>query len=360
MHSIIDLRSDTLTIPSKDMLAAIFEASLGDDGYNEDYSTNSLQTFCADYFCKEAALFMPSGTMSNQVAIRCWTQPGDEIILDDTYHINYFEAGTTVDLGKVHLNLCRTSDGIIRTNDLLDAIENKHRSTLSSHSTLLCLENTINTLSGKIYPLENMRDIYICAKKNNINVHLDGARLLNACAALNIHASEYSRYADSLTICFSKGLGAPFGSILMGKKEFIHTARKYRKWYGGGLHQSGLMASAALFSMKNNISRLNQDHENALELARILQFCPGIKINTESVETNIVMFDISETGMNSADFIDALKKETGILLYSWSRYKVRAVTSLNVSLSDIIIAGNKIKKFFHRRINQFPNRCLHA
>ena len=360
MHSIIDLRSDTLTIPTKDMLSSMREGSLGDDGYGEDCSTNSLQTFCADYFCKEAALFMSSGTMSNQVAIRCWTQPGDEIILDNTYHINYFEAGATVDLGKVYLNLCHTKDGIIREHDLLAAIENKHRSSLSSYPTLLCLENTINTLSGKIYPLDDMRNIYACAKENNLNVHLDGARLLNACASLNIHASEYSHYADSLTICFSKGLGAPFGSMLMGTKEFIEKAKKYRKWYGGGLHQSGPMASAALFAMQNNISRLKKDHEKALELARFLQFCPGIKINMQLVETNIVMIDISETKMHSTDFTDALRKETGVILYSWNPHMVRAVTSMNVSHSDVLTAGKQIQKFLYNRFRQFSKRCLHG
>jgi len=360
VHSIIDLRSDTLTKPSDDMRSAMYNASSGDDSYGEDELTNFLETFCANYFCKEAALFMASGTMSNQVAIRCWTQPGDEIILDDTYHINYFEAGTTVDLGKVHLNLCHTSDGIIRENDVLNALENKHRSALSSNVTLLCLENTINTLSGKIYPLEDMKHVYICAKKNNINVHLDGARLLNACAALNIDASEYSHYADSLTICFSKGLGAPFGSMLIGTKAFIDKARKYRKWYGGGLHQSGFMAAAALFAIQNNISKLSEDHKKALELARILQSSCGIKVKLKDIETNIVMFDISETGMNSDVFASELKNEVGVILYPWSRHTMRAVTSLNVSLADVIEAGKRIKIFLNNYMNKFSERHHYA
>lgn len=344
----IDLRSDTLTKPCGEMQEAIRGACIGDESYDENETVYSLEQFCTNYFKKEAAIFTPSGTMSNQIAIRCWTSPGDEIILDQSYHINYFEAGMTADLAKVHLNTCHNQDGLISESTLLQTIQNKHRSTLSSHPTLLCIENTINTLGGKIYPLDEMRESYHAAKKYNLNVHLDGARLMNACVASNTLASEYSRYTDSVAICFSKGLGAPFGSMLMGSKEFISQAKKYRKWYGGGLHQSGFMAAAALFAIQNNVSRLSQDHKNAKIFATILSSSPFIDIDRKSVETNIVMIDIKKINVSSWNFVESLEQDENVRLYPWSHNLIRAVTHLDLTSSQVAEAAYRVKSHIEK------------
>lgn len=339
---IIDLRSDTVTKPCKGMLDAMAQASSGDEGYYEDDSTLELESYCAQLFGKEAALFMISGTMSNQVAIRCYTQPGDEIILDKSYHINYFEAGPTVDLGHVYLNLCHTTDGLMRVIDIEKALIDKSRSEIGNEAKLICLENTINTFSGKIYPFEEIQKIFEFSRKYNLAVHLDGARLLNACATTKIAPRNYAQYTDSLTICFSKGLGAPFGSILMSTTQIIEKARKYRKWYGGGLHQSGYMAAAALYAIKNNCLQLEEDNHNAKLLANLLQQ-DSLGIDVPIVDTNIVMLNLERLGIKSNDFLPIALAQS-ISLYRWSLYCVRAVTHKGITTHDIYCAADTLKK----------------
>lgn len=331
---LIDLRSDTVTKPTSAMLNAIMHSSSGDHGYYEDEITLELENFCAVLFKKQAALFMPSGTMSNQIAIRCWTQPGDEIILDQSYHINYFEAGPTTDLGKVYLNLTSSKDGIMRPKHIKQALNNKSRSEISNEAKLICLENTINTFGGKIYPIYELKKIFEFSNQHNLFIHLDGARLLNACAASGILPSEYSQYVDSLTICFSKGLGAPYGSILMGSHEFIRKAKKYCKWYGGGLHQSGYMAAAALYAITHNQNQLQHDNENAKLLAKLLSKNDYYSVYPKNVETNIVMLHLNKLGLTSDYFLNIVKNYN-ILLYPWSKYTVRAVTHLGISKENI-------------------------
>ncbi|TAK72686.1 MAG: aminotransferase class I/II-fold pyridoxal phosphate-dependent enzyme [Gammaproteobacteria bacterium] len=331
---IIDLRSDTVTKPDDAMRGVIMNAIVGDHGYEEDETTLELEKYCANLFNKEAALFMPSGTMSNQIAIRCYTNPGDEIILDASYHINYFEAGPTVDLGKVYLNLCNTDDGVLRISDIEKAFLNKHRSALYNYPTLICLENTINTYGGKIFPFEILKEIFEYSRDQQLPIHIDGARILNACAATGIAPQAYAAYCDSITICFSKGLGAPFGSILMGTQSLIANANKFRKWYGGGMHQSGFMAAAALHAIKHNISSLALDNNHAKLLALLLKDNHFLNVSPENVDTNIVMLDTSRLKVEAVDFIQMAKKE-GLLLYPWSKYMARAVTHKNIDEIDI-------------------------
>jgi threonine aldolase len=333
-NKLIDLRSDTVTLANEEMRAAIYTAKIGDHNYDEDETTLELEAYCADLFGVEAALFMVSGTMSNQIALRCFTKPGEEVILDSSYHIHYFEAGPTVDLAKVHLNLCSTKDGVLRVEDISQAFNNKHRSAYYSIPTLVCLENTINAYGGRIFPLAELMDVYHFCKQKKLNVHLDGARLLNACAATGISPSKYAKLSDSLTICFSKGLGAPFGSILMGSRSFIDEAAKYKKWYGGGMHQSGFMAAAALYAIKHNTSRLADDNHNAKRLAYLLSESILPTLKADDVQTNIVIFDVTALNVSAKEFV-ALARNYNILLYPWGESHVRAVTHLNITENDI-------------------------
>jgi threonine aldolase len=340
---IIDLRSDTLTKPSDAMWEYMRLASVGDASYEEDESTSELENYCADLFQKPAALFMASGTMSNQVALRCHTLPGDEVITDSSYHINYFEGWNTADLAKVHLNSCNTDNGILTVADILFSLENRARSQVTNYPTLICLENTINAFGGKIFPLNEMKAIYEFSRQANLKTHLDGARLLNACIATDISPATYAGYCDSLCVCFSKGLGAPFGSILMGESDFIQKAKKYRKWYGGGLHQSGIMAAAALFSIKNNVERLRKDHENAKIFAENIESNNCFRINLKEVQTNIVKMELIRKEINIEEFLLRVKKE-GVNLYRWDNKTIRAVFHLNVNDNDALRAAEIINK----------------
>ncbi len=338
MNKMIDLRSDTVTLPCDTMLKMMCEAKLGDDFYKDDQSTNDLEHYCADFFGKEAALFMSTGTLANQIAIRSHTVPGDDVIIDATYHINYYESASTADLAKVALNTVRSPNGILDINCVEDAISSKNRSSVSNHVSLICVENTINHHAGKIFPLDVLKKLYNFALEKKIKVHLDGARLLNACVATGISVKAYTENTDSLMVSFNKGLGAPFGAILLGTKEFIHKAQKYRKWYGGGLHQSGLMASTALFALKNNIKQLTVDHRNARILAKQLSGYREFTLVTQEIDTNIIMFSMHKIGMSSIDFVN-MAKAAGVLLYPWDRYTVRAVTHKNVTENDIFLAA---------------------
>lgn len=339
---VIDLRSDTVTKPTPAMLEAVRNATFGDHGYLEDETTLELEGECANLFSKEAALFLPSGTMANQVALRCHTIPGDEIILEHNYHINYFEAGPTADLAKVYPNVIITNDGILRAEDIEEALFNKSRTKVGSQAKLVCLENTINSCGGRIFPLETMAQVFALTRQAELAVHLDGARILNACAATGIEPSSYACYTDSLTLCFSKGLGAPFGSILIGTRELIEKARRYCKWYGGGMHQSGFMAAAALHALRHHRHQLACDNRHAKYLAELLAGLNLLGIDPAGVETNIVLMDTQQMSVSSTAFSE-LAKAKGVLLYPWSRTIVRAVTHRDVTHPDIEEAGRRLR-----------------
>ena len=211
MEKKYDFRSDTCTLPTKEMRKAIYEAEIGDQGYGEDIATNKLEEYCAKLFNKEAAVFMCSGTMSDQVALRCWTESGDEVIIDESYHINYFQGAQSIDLGKVILNITKTKDGIIRVKDIKERLNSRMHDNTFTKTKLLSLENTINTHGGKVFPIEVLREDYEFCKEKGIKVHIDGERIMNACIATGLKPSEYAQYADTITISFSKGLGGPFG-----------------------------------------------------------------------------------------------------------------------------------------------------
>lgn len=342
MEKKYDFRSDTCTLPTKEMRKAIYEAEIGDQGYGEDIATNKLEEYCAKLFNKEAAVFMCSGTMSDQVALRCWTESGDEVIIDESYHINYFQGAQSIDLGKVILNITKTKDGIIRVKDIKERLNSRMHDNTFTKTKLLSLENTINTHGGKVFPIEVLREDYEFCKGKGIKVHIDGERIMNACIATGLKPSEYAQYADTITMSFSKGLGGPFGSIIMGDKETMEKARKYRRWYGGHLHQSGFMAAAAYYAVTHNVERLQEDHNNAKLLANMVSKHTN-KIIVNKPETNIVMMDIKNLNIKAVEFVDKCK-ERGVLLFPYGEYIVRAITCLNVNEEDTVEAASIINE----------------
>lgn len=337
---LIDLRSDTLTRPSPGMIQAMARAEVGDDAYGEDRHVLELQEYCADYFGKPAALFMPSGTMSNQVAVRSFTRPGDEVICDVSYHLNFFESAQVADLGRAVLNPINTPDGILTVEALENAIDSKARwNSAYALPGLVWIENSISAHGGSIFPIDTLKEIHAWCRKAEIPIFIDGARIINAGIAAKIHPAKYAALADALTMCFSKGLGAPFGSILVGNKDFISRARPYRKWFGGGLHQSGFMAAAALYAIQNNFKRLADDHENAATFAQIL--AEEQRLLVRKVETNMVLFDVTRLNVAADEFV-RLAAIAGVLLMAWRTDEVRAVTSSNVNRQQIIEAGQRL------------------
>jgi threonine aldolase len=344
----IDLRSDTVTKPCDQMLKIISNTIVGDDYYKEDEVTNELESYSASYFGTEDALFMITGTMANQVAIRCNTSPGDELLTDSFSHIVYYCSGAVADLAKISLKLINTKNGILTLEDILQSELLRFRSDLTSSTKLIWLENSIGHYGGRIYPIEELKRISEFSKKNNIKIHLDGARLLNACIAINVSPKEYIKYTDSAIFSFSKALGAPAGSILLGTKEFIKKARLYQKWYGGGLHQSGILASACLFAIKNNVDYIQKDHNNAKLLAELsvknLKESENI-VDINSIETNIVMFYTKHLNAPVNKIIDMAKSDK-VFLYRLSDNIIRAVTHKDIGEEDITRAASVINNIF--------------
>jgi len=340
MDYIVDLRSDTVTKPSKQMRQAMADAKVGDDVFRDDPTVNSLQDKVADLLGKETSLFVPSGTMANLIAILTHTQPGDEVIMETESHTFNYEVGGAAALAGVQINSLIGDRGILEKEQVEHAIrmDNVH----IPQTKLICLENSHNRGSGAIYPLKKIQAISELAKERKLKMHLDGARLFNASVASGIEVREYAKYFDSLMFCFSKGLGAPVGSILAGSKEFIDKAHRYRKMLGGGMRQVGILAAAALYALENNIERLAEDHLHAKKIANALAKIERFQINANHVETNIVVFDVKNSGLTVDEVVEKMA-EKGILLVPFGATLVRAVTSLQVTREDI----EKTIQIFH-------------
>ncbi len=337
----IDLRSDTVTQPTSAMRKAMVEAEVGDDVYGEDPTVNALQEKVANLLGKERALFVPSGTMANQLAIRSQTQPGDEVIIEATSHSFNFEGGGGAALSGIQFHCLKGERGILEPQQIEEAIrpEDHHYPV----TRLICLENTHNRAGGSIFPLEKMRGIYQLAKSRGLWVHLDGARLWNASVATGIKPAVFAQYADSVSVCLSKGLGAPVGSLIAGSKGLIDRAHRFRKMFGGGMRQAGIIAAAGIYALDHHIERLQEDHQNAKRLAMGLKEIKGVSINPEDVETNIVIFDISQTGITASQLAEAMKRE-GILIHPIGKTQVRLVTHLDVSREEVEVALTAFKK----------------
>ncbi|MBW1981095.1 MAG: low-specificity L-threonine aldolase [Deltaproteobacteria bacterium] len=339
----IDLRSDTVTRPQQAMRQAMAAAEVGDDVFGEDPTVNLLQERMAALLGKEAGLFLPSGTMANQVAIKSHIQPGDEVIIDDNAHIFFYECGATAVISGGQFRCLPGNRGILSAESVAAAIRppDIHHPV----SRLVCLENSHNRGGGSIYPKEELRAIYQTAREHGLAVHLDGARLFNAAQASGIEPAALANYADSVCVSLSKGLGAPAGSVLCGSVSFIDRARKIRKMLGGGMRQVGILAAAGLYALDHNLQRLSEDHQKAKQLAAGLSRLPGIQLEEEAVVTNIVMFDVTETGLSAADFVEKIAAQ-GVLMIPFGPRTVRAVTHLDVSSADIEAALTIMQHLF--------------
>jgi threonine aldolase len=343
MKDFIDLRSDTVTQPTPAMRKVMAEAEVGDDVFGEDPTVNALQEKVALLLGKEAALFVPSGTMANQLSIKSHTQPGDEVIIEASSHPYNFEGGAGAALSGIQFQCLKGSRGI------LDAFQIEENIRPADHhfavTRLICLENTHNRGGGSIYPLDKMAEIYRMAKSKELSVHLDGARLWNASVATGIKPKEYARWADSVSVCLSKGLGAPIGSLVAGSKEFIDRVHRFRKMFGGGMRQVGIIAAAGTYALDHHIERLREDHQNAKRLAVGLKEFKGVSIDPKHVETNIVIFDVANTGMTALQVAEAMKKES-VLVHAFGKTQIRLVTHLDVTAENIEKALKTLGKVF--------------
>ena len=346
-ESFLDLRSDTVTRPTPAMRAAMHAAEVGDDVFFEDPTINRLQERVAALLGKEAALFVPSGTMSNQICVRAHTQPGDELLCDVRCHIYNSEAGGPA----VHSGVtCRTIEG---DHGILDVtqLEGKVRPD-DEHlvrTRLVCLENTHNSGGGKVYPLEKIQAIGEWAHTHGLAMHLDGARLWNAVVASGIPASTWTAPFDSVSVCFSKGLGAPVGSALAGPRDFVARGRRLRKLFGGGMRQAGVLAAAALYALEHHVERLAEDHKNAQVIAGAIADTPGLRLDPPEVETNLIWFHV-DPDLSTAKELAAALRARGVLIYAAGSQTMRACTHLDVSTEQAARVADVIRQTARRLV----------
>jgi threonine aldolase len=329
---VIDLRSDTVTKPTEEMRQAMYRAEVGDDVYRDDPTVNRLEELVAREMGKEAALFVASGTMANQVAVMTHTKRGDEIILGEKSHIYVNEVGGIAYLAGVQAALVTETEGVMDARVVEQRIrsENIHY----PKTSLICVENTHNMAGGRVVPLSAMKEIYDVGKKHGIPVHLDGARIYNAAAYLGVEAREIAKYCDSVNVCLSKGLCAPVGSVLAGSREFIERARKFRKMLGGGMRQAGILAAAGIIAIEKMSKRLKDDHDNALLLAKGLNSLEGVSVDVDRVQTNLIMVDFGGTGLNGMQVAERLK-QSGILINGSSSSVVRFAVHYYITPDDV-------------------------
>lgn len=340
MKKIIDLRSDTVTKPSEAMRKAMYEAEVGDDVYKEDPTANELEKYAAELLGKEAALFVPSGVMGNQICLNVLTQPGDEVICEKDAHIFQYESGSPAALSGVQLSLVEGKRGIF-TPEEIEPLIRPASAYYMARTKVIEVENTHNRAGGTINPIENIEAISKLAKKYNLFTHLDGARIWNASVETSVTPAKYASYFDSISCCLSKGLGAPIGSIIAGDKDFIEQAFRVRKAWGGGMRQIGIIAAAGLYALKNNIPRLVEDHEKAKLLAKNIAAMDSVSIDIKSVETNILMFSPNK---KTVEQVLVECKEKGLLLSTGSVGVIRAVTHMDVSFEDIEAAKEILER----------------
>ena len=330
--AIIDLRSDTVTKPSAEMRRAMAEAEVGDDVYLEDPTVNRLQERAAEIFGREAALFLPSGSMGNLIAIKIHTHHGNEVICEERGHIYNYEMAAMSFVGGVLARPISTEDGILHWDQVKSAIRPKIY--YRAQTALISLENSHNLAGGTVYPKDVADEICDGAHEMGIPVHLDGARVFNAATYLKRPVREITAKFDSVQFCVSKGLGAPVGSLLVGTRDFIEQARIYRKVFGGGMRQVGVLAAAGLIALEKGPLRLEEDHRNARHLAEGLAAIPGVKIDPKKVQTNILVFDVSGTGLDANDIAKQLASE-GVLAGAFSSTVMRMCTHLDVNRAQI-------------------------
>ncbi|MDY7229250.1 low-specificity L-threonine aldolase [Hyalangium rubrum] len=325
----IDFRSDTVTKPTPAMRRAMAEAEVGDDVYGEDPTVNRLEERVAERLGLEAALFVPSGTQANQIAMGLHCRPGDEVITELGSHIVQYEGGALSALWGIQPQGLPGAHGLLTPEQVAAAVrsENIH----APRSKLLSLENTHNRGGGTVWPLERFRAVVEVARKAGLAVHLDGARLFNAQVATGTPASSWAKLTDTTSVCFSKGLGAPVGSALAGSKALIQEARRLRKRLGGGMRQAGLLAAGALHALEHHVERLAEDHAHARRLAAGLSELPGVKVEAARVETNILLVEFARPSGEMASRLNAL----GVLVNAFGPYTIRLVCHMDVSAADV-------------------------
>jgi threonine aldolase len=341
----IDLRSDTVTRPTKAMRAAMAEAEVGDDVIDIDPTAERLQQLTAELLGKEAAIFMPSGSMTNQIAVRLHCRPGDEFLCESGCHIYNYEQGAFAQLSGVVARTVEGEHGVLQLAQLEDLIrpQNDHL----VRTRLVCLENTHNRGAGRVQPYPVVEAITGWAQSHGLRTHLDGARLFNAVASTGIAAEQWAKHFDTVSVCFSKGLGAPVGSALAGPRDLIREARRHRKLFGGGMRQVGVIAAGALFALEHHRDRLAEDHANARILAEAIRNSPGLKLVPDLVESNMVIFAVDPALGSATDFMAALQ-QAGVLMLSISPAKIRAVTHLDVDSKQVRKAGEIIRQCAER------------
>jgi threonine aldolase len=330
MADVVELRSDTFTKPTREMRHAMARAEVGDDVWGEDPTANALQEQCAQLFGKEAGLFVPSGSMGNEIAIKALSNPGEEVIVEATSHVIEAEVGAPATISQVILRALTATRGVFDLDELAAAIRPPSR--FFTHTSVLCLENTHQASGGVVVPLDAFRGMVKVARERTVKVHLDGARIFNASVASGVHVREYAAEVDTLSFCFSKGLGAPIGSMLLGPTELIDRGRRVRKMLGGGMRQVGVICAAAKVALETGVERLAEDHANARRLAEgIAESWPG-GVDPAAVETNILYVD---TGDRDAEETAGALKDRGVLVGPMGARRLRLVTHRDVDAAGI-------------------------
>jgi threonine aldolase len=343
MGTVYDLRSDTVTRPTPEMKRAMMEAPLGDDVLGDDPTVKRLEAMIAALTGKEQGLFFPSGTQANQTAIQVHTGRGDEVLLERRSHSFNYEGGAPAALSGVQLHPIDTPDGVLRPADLEERVRpfNEH----FAQTRLVCLENTHNGHGGRIYPIADMEAVSRWARGRGLAIHLDGARLFNAVVASGVAADRYAACADTVSLCLSKGLGAPVGTCLVGAAEVIDRARWVRKRLGGGMRQSGILAAAGIYALERNIDRLAEDHAMAWEIAIGLSALAGIAVDLERVQTNIVLIQVETGGLSARELVRAAE-ERGVRTLDVAPSEIRLVTHLDVPAD----AGREVPRRFEEAL----------
>jgi threonine aldolase len=336
---IIDLRSDTVTKPTKAMLEAMANAEVGDDVFGEDPSVNDLQRFAAEMFGMEAGLYCSSGTQTNQIAINVHTRPGDEVICSDVAHVYLYEGGGIAQNSGASVRLVHGDRGRISAQDILKNInaDDAH----FPHTSLVCVENTSNKGGGAIYDFDELKKISKLCKEKNMAFHCDGARIFNALVASGVSAKQFGELFDSISICLSKGLGSPIGSVLIGSKDFIYRAHRRRKSFGGGMRQAGFVAAAGLYAMHHHIDRLKEDHMRSQQIGEALKSC-GWVVGLMPIDTNIVIAEVDKA-FNSSEALVALAN-ADIKCFTFGSDKLRLVTHLDFTDDHLQVFLKKIKE----------------
>jgi threonine aldolase len=337
---LIDLRSDTVTKPTTLMLEAMFKAEVGDDVFGEEPTVNALEKKMAELFEKEAALFCPSGTMTNQIAIKVHTQPGDEVLCDVTAHIYNYEGGGVSSNSGVQIKLIQGEQGRISAKQVQESINPVFD--WLTNTRLVCIENTGNRAGGSYYSLSQMKELSEVCKKNKLSFHLDGARIFNAIVENDYTTKDIGPLFDSISVCLSKGLGAPIGSVLLGDKEFIRKSRRVRKVFGGGMRQAGYLAAAGIYALDNHVERLKEDHRRAKELSFIISKLDYVE-DVLPVDTNILIFNLKEH-VNPEQFLQKLA-DKNIKAVSFGKQAIRFVTHLDFT-DEMLLEVEKVLKQF--------------